>query len=116
MNHFISVSTAAEMTSLLRSQRENILKTEFQNDDLIPICETFDKEAFETLLGKSGCESLRIYYGMTENFKIHAIIVAVDENDADILPEENALTEGDFVAENGTRCPDLCPPSSPLNS
>jgi len=116
MNHFISLPTAEDMTELFRSERENILKTEFQGDDVLPICETFERQAFDTLLGKTGCESLRIYYGMSEDFKIHAIIVAVDENGADMLPGTSLTEEDDDIVENGNRCPDLCPPTSPLNS
>lgn len=116
MSQFISLSTAEDMTTLFRNQRENILKTEYQGDNLLPICETFDREVFDTLLARTGCESLRIYYGMSEDFKIHAIIVSVDENGADILPPESLNNEDDYIGENGNRCPDLCPPSSRLNS
>ncbi|MEI9912222.1 MAG: hypothetical protein WDO71_22770 [Bacteroidota bacterium] len=117
MSHFISLSTAEDMTELFRNQRENILKTAFQGNNLLPICETFDRDAFDILLAKTGCVSLRIYYGMSEDFKIHAIIVAADEEGADMLPTGNNLNEeDDDIFENGNRCPDLCPPTSPLNS
>jgi hypothetical protein len=117
MNHFISLQTAIDMTSLYRSQRENILKTEFQNQKILPLSEQFERAPFDTLLEKENCEGLRIYYGMSEDLKIHAIIVATDENGQDILPEENSLSNsGEDIFENSNRCPDICPDESPLNS
>jgi hypothetical protein len=118
MNHFISLTTAVEMTTRFRNQRENILKTEYENQNILPFSETFDRAAFEALLGESGAAGLRIYYGMDENLKIHTIIVAVNENNEDILPPLNlSLTEGEeYIVENGTRCPELCPTASALTN
>ena len=119
MNHFIPLQEGIDMTSLYRSEKENILKTQYQNQNILPISEQFSRAPFDTLLAKTGCEGLRIYYGMTENLKIHAIIVATDENGNDMLPEEtqsNSLTEDEDLFERGNRCPDICPDDSPLNS
>ena len=105
------------MTAKFRGERENILKTEYQQQNVLPIAETYDKACFESLLAKADCAGLRIYYGMDENLKIHAIIVAVNENNEDMLPSTllAATDEGDII-ESGIRCPELCPPESALNS
>jgi len=106
------------MTARFRAQRENILKTEFQGQNVLAICETYDRSAFDTILAKSECRAVRIYYGMDENLRIHAIIVAVDADDEDIIPVSSLtsiIEEGDII-DNANRCPDLCPPSSELNS
>ncbi len=113
--HFISVATAATMTSTYRTERENILGTNFQNLDLLPLSETFNRNALDVLLAKSGCAGIRIYYGMDENLLVHAILVAVNEENEDILPG-SSLTEEEDVAEIGQRCPVNCPPASELNS
>jgi len=116
MNHFISLATAADMTARFRSHRENILKTEYQNQNVLPIAETYDKAAFETLLNKEGATGVRIYYGMDENLKIHAIIVAVNQNNEDILPSASlTATEEEDIIDSGVRCPELCGEPSPLN-
>jgi hypothetical protein len=117
MDHFISLAEAEEMTAVYRSQREAILAEEFQNQNILPICETYDKEAFAVLLAKPECAQIRIYYGMDEKLKIHAIIVAADANGKDILPR--SVSESgvvDDIIDRGLRCPELCPDPSPLNS
>ena len=121
MNHFISLQTAIDMTGLYRSHRESILKTEFQNQNILPLSEAFDRKAFDILLEKEGCAGLRIYYGMTEDLKIHTIIVGTDENGNDLLPganspATNSVEETDDIIENGNRCPDICSGTSFLNS
>lgn len=118
MNHFISLQEAIDMTSLYRQEQENILKPEFQHQNILARSEAFDRAAFDTLLAKNGCKGLRIYYGMDAQLKIHAIIVPTDADGNDILPTTNLTTEEgeDDIAERGIRCPDICPTGSPLNS
>jgi hypothetical protein len=116
MNQFISLPTAIEMTARFRTERNNILQFEYQDQNVLPLSETFDRSAIDTLLGKEGAVALRIYYGMDENLKIHAIIVASNENNEDLLaPMSLTATEEEDIVENGTRCPELCPEPSPLN-
>lgn len=120
MNHFISLQEAIAMTSLYRSEKENILKTEYQGQGILPLSESFERDAFDTVLGKSGCTGLRIYYGMSEDLKIHALVVGVDENGEDMLPASSSMSEQpeeeDDIIEKGIRCPDICPEESPLNT
>ncbi len=118
MNHFITLQEAIDMTTLYRAENENILKPAFQNQNILARSEAFERAAFDTLLAKNGCAGLRIYYGMDESFKVHAIIVPTDSNGDDILPAPsfNEEEEGEDIAERGIRCPDLCPTASPLNS
>jgi hypothetical protein len=108
-NHEISLQTAIDMTTLYRTNRP----AEF------PICETFEKDAVIKLLATEGCASVRIYYGMKEEGNVDAILVAADSQGADILPQTTNTTEetdDPVILEDGFRCPDYCPPSSPLNS
>lgn len=112
MSQFISLPTAEDMTERYRDYRETILGNSYKNQNILPICETFDKSYFTTLLGQSGCTAVRVYYGMDEYYKVHAIVVAVDSEDEDILAAEDAVK----IIEDSRRCPDDCPPSSPLNS
>ena len=115
--HFISLGQAIDMTTQYRSDKETILATAYQNQDILPESETFNRNAFDTLLAKEGCEGIRIYYGMDENLKVHAIAVPVNENNEDILPDHDTLTESnEDIVEEGQRCPPICPPPSPLNA
>lgn len=117
MNHFISLAEAVDLTTRYRQHRNDVLLPDYQNRDLLAICETFDRAAVDALLAKPGCARIRIYYGMDTDFKIHAIIVAADENDQDILPLSPLTSEeeDEDILERANRCPDLCPPESPLN-
>lgn len=104
------------MTALYRSDKEAILATAYQNQNILANSETFNRYAFDTLLAIDGCAGLRIYYGMDENLKVHAIIVPVDSENEDILPDsESLMLVEPNIVEEGQRCPDLCPPPSPLN-
>ena len=114
-SHFISLSSALDMTTLFRSERENILDSSRRGQDILPLSETFNRDAFDTLLGKQDCAGLRIYYGMDDAYKIHALVVAVNDDNEDLIPRSLTATTDD-VFEEGQRCPDLCPPTSSLNA
>jgi hypothetical protein len=124
MDHFITLDTAVKMTSLYRITREEILKPEFQNQNILCLSETFDRAAIDQVLAEPDCSSIRIYYGMNDDKTVHAVVVGVDSKNQDILPASatttsmstsDATTDDTVLLENGGRCPDLCPPTSPLN-
>lgn len=116
MNHFISLDAAKVMTARFRQQCEAILKTEYQGQSILPICETYDRAAFDQVLSKTSCAGIRIYYGMDDQLKLHAIIVGVNAENEDILPSSSLTSTDEDIIDNGNRCPDICPVSSPLNS
>lgn len=117
MSQFISLQEAIDMTTLYRQDKEVILANQFKGQNILPRCETFHREVFDTLLAKTGCESIRIYYGMDPEKKVHAIVVAVNDHGEDILPAEEASVgdSGGSIGEQGQRCPEDCPPQSALN-
>jgi len=117
-DNFITLDAAINMTALYRLEKENILAPEFKGQNILPICETFDRIAFDALLGEAGCTAVRIYYGMSDDQKIHAVVVGVNSNNEDILPAQGSVLVMDtapVILEEATRCPDDCPPDSPLN-
>ncbi len=118
MSQFISLQQAIDMTTLYRAEKENILANAYKGQNILARCETFDREIFDTLLAKEGCASIRIYYGMDSSLKVHAIVVAVNGDDEDMLPAVSvSMVSGDEedIGENAYRCPEECPPSSDLN-
>ena len=116
-SHFISLARAIEMTTLFRTQKENILAAAYQNQDILPVCETFHRSDVDTLLAKEYCQAIRVYMGMDEQLKLRLIIVPVNEDAEDILPASSlTATTGEDIVEEGHRCPPSCPPPSPLNS
>lgn len=114
-NHFISLEKAKEMTALYNSEKNAVLKPEFQGQNILSVCETFDRSAFDTLLAETGCAGIRVYFGMTPALKVRAIIVGVDQDNKDILPPAGSAgggsaSSGDgVIVEEGRPCPDFCP-------
>lgn len=101
MQHLISLQEAIDMTARYRSD----IPAGMVNSEM------FSKDSVLALLSQPGCASLRICYGKQKNGTIHAILVGVDENGADMVQTS------DLILEEGYRCPPICPiPHSPLNS
>lgn len=111
MSQFISLNEAIEMTRTYRQNRNEILKSEYQDRNILCICETIEKSKIDELFNQQGCEKLRIYFGMDENSLVHSVLVGVDDHDQDILPQGEEM-----ILDKTLRCPDDCPPESPLNS
>jgi hypothetical protein len=121
------------MTRSFRGKKDSMLEPSFKGKGTLPVCETFDRDAFDIVLAKPGCVGLRVYFAMDETNKVRLVIVGVNENNEDMLPSSDTTatmttrsttteTDGDAteddgdIIEDGVRCPDLCPPPSPLNS
>lgn len=109
-NHEISLEEASAMTKRFREQKDNVLKPEYK--DILPLCETFDRTAFDQLTKESGCTTIRCYLGMDENLNVKLIFVAGNAKGDDILPP----TADAKIMEFGERCPPICPGVSPLNA
>jgi hypothetical protein len=107
-NHEISLQTAIDMTTRYRANRPANF----------PICETFEKEVIQRILDTAGCASFRVYFGMKENQQVSVILVAADAEGNDLLPSASATatgTDDPVIIDDGYRCPDICPPDSPIN-
>ena len=118
MSHQISLQQAVEMTTRYRQEKENILITTYRNQNILCICETFGRDDIDKILAQTDCQSLRIYYGMDSDLKIHAIIVGVNSSNEDILPETSLSWMSGYdtgIVDDGQRCPPHCPPNSELN-
>jgi hypothetical protein len=108
--HSISLPEAVTLTSRFRTNRTPNLA----------ICETFDKQSVISMLAVENSAHLRIYLGEKEDGKVCSVLVAADAEGNDILPPESASLSAEdgeeIILEDAMRCPDLCPPPSPLNS
>jgi hypothetical protein len=118
-NHDISLDKAREMIAMYRREMDRILREEYRDQDILPYNETFDKEAIRRVIDQDGCTTLRIYYSMDEEKRLHAIVVASDRNNKDIVPGplSGSLTEPPtgigIILEEATRCPPDCPTGTP---
>lgn len=109
--HYITLEEAVEMTTEYRDNLNTILVPGYQEMGTLPICETFDKEAFSSFMENSACRSVRIYYGM-KDLKVHAIMVGVDENGADMVAPAAVQLP---IVERSLRNPPAEVPASVLN-
>ena len=117
MSKLIPLQQAVDMTTLYRNEKENILAPAYKGQNILALCETFSRADIDYLLAEADCQQLRVYYGMDASLKVHALIVGVNSKDEDILPAQQTTTTngGAGIAEEATRCPDICPPGSGLN-
>lgn len=115
-SHLINLTVATDLTTRFRTNCNSILQTQYQSQDILPFSETFNRNDIELLLAQDDCEAIRIYYGMDSNMKIHAVLVAVNDVNEDILPSTVLNAADDIIVEEGQRCPIICPPDSPLNN
>ncbi|MES2329670.1 MAG: hypothetical protein V4539_08715 [Bacteroidota bacterium] len=108
MKHAISLEEAIQLTSNFRANPAEDVAT----------CETFDKASVITMLSKPDAESFRVYYGRKENGQVCAVLCAADQEGNDLLPDttKNLAEEDEYlILDDSHRCPELCPPPSPLN-
>jgi hypothetical protein len=114
MNHEITLAQGIDLTKRFRDLRPTVINPIYANTDIVANSETFDRAAIDALLEQNDCQKIRIYYGMTPDLKIHAVLVGVNSDDEDILPA--AGSPAGLIMEGAMRCPTDCPPPSALNS
>jgi len=127
-DQFITLAEAIQMTTKYRENREAILDPRYRDQNILPICESFDRSVFDKVLAQEGCAGLRTYLGMDDSLQVKMIVVGVDASGHDMIPatatnaaaSSTASSTGSdqnegLIIENGIRCPTNCPPSSDLN-
>ena len=117
-DHYISLDRAIDMTKRYRENRESILSEKDKGKNLLPLSETVNKEALLSFFNNPVCAAVRIYYGMSDDRQVHAIIVGVNDKNEDLLPHATSVTGSDsaIIVEDLQRCPPACPPDSVLNN
>jgi hypothetical protein len=114
MSHSISLNDAKKMIRDFRTYREEVIAEPYKGQDILAYSETFDIDAVLSLIANPLCRKMRIHFGMDSEKKVHAILVAVDVDNNDILPIDPGI-QTPMIVEDGQRCPDQCPTPSELN-
>jgi hypothetical protein len=114
-SHFISLNDGIDLTSRFRSNCETMLAPSFRDSGTLPFSETFNRYDIKVLLDKENCEAIRVYLGMDDSQQVRMLLVGVNVHNEDILPGPSLEGGGEDIVEEGHRCPDTCPPPSPLN-
>ncbi|MFL5740655.1 MAG: hypothetical protein ACJ75B_10590 [Flavisolibacter sp.] len=132
MQNSITLDQAIKMTTLYRALRSKLPDTGILPQSSLLLCETFSRDIFDFILAEPGCTGMRIYYGMSDDNKLKAIIVGINDKNEDILPSSapsavstaTTTSTGDptsdpdptgGIGEDSNPCPPFCPPPSPLN-
>lgn len=85
INHAITVDQARTMTQTFATQRENMLAPEFRGRNILPLHETFNLKAIDTLLCQQKAVGFRIYMAMDAQQKVRFVLVGVDGDGKDIM-------------------------------
>jgi hypothetical protein len=124
---FIHHHDAAAFAKKFKEHHKKLLKEEFHHQEVFPHAETFSKEIILQLLEQEGAEGLRIYLGQDDQNIVRMVLVGVDEQGNDLLPDNEPADEpaggahaqlklsatpagkGRQIVEEGQRCPPYCP-------
>jgi hypothetical protein len=121
-SHRIPLDQAKAMVVRYAEKKNMILNPDAVSQNALPISETFRKDAIIEFLSKDIVHAIRIYYGMSDDLLVHAIIVGVDKDGNDILPNSPVGHPGHGhphppgggedgeIFEDAARCPTYCPP------
>src|ERR1700676_1375345 len=85
-SNFITLEKFMEMKNLYAANSQVILQSPFQNKEILITSETFNLDVLTAIAGVTGVVGLRIYYGMSADLKVHAMLIAVDKDGNDLLP------------------------------
>jgi hypothetical protein len=112
--HFITLAQFLAMKQLYGQNGQSILQPQFQNQQILVTSETFNSDIITAITNVTGYAGFRIYYGMSPDLKVHAMLVATDINGNDILPSGSSGTfapaggGGGVAGEDAQRCPPSC--------
>jgi hypothetical protein len=113
-SNFITLAQFQMMKLLYSANIQTILAPQFQNKEILVVSETFNPDVITAITKVTGYAGFRIYYGMSADLKVHAMLVATDINGNDILPTDPAVkfapadSGGGVVGEDAQRCPPSC--------
>lgn len=85
INHVISLDQGRNMTQTFAGMRENMLAPEFRGRNVLPLYETFNLKAIDTLLCQQKAVGFRIYMAMDAQQKVRFVLVGVDGDGKDIM-------------------------------
>jgi hypothetical protein len=112
-SHYISLDRFLDMKTRFAGNVDAILADPYQGKNILATAELFNVDSVIALANVAGCAAIRIYYGMDADLKVHAMLVAADEDSQDILPSAAGVIfekGGDPpLLEEGQRCPPFCP-------
>lgn len=94
----IALTDAAAMTKNYRDANPGATKAHFFGNTII-----------NKILAQSGCEGIRIYYGIDSDNALQLILVGAESN------EDDQIATGHTIADISSPCPNSCGVANALN-
>jgi hypothetical protein len=115
-SNFITLAQFLAMKLLYAANSQQILQPQYQNKEILITSETFNGDVITAITQVTGFAGFRIYYGMSPDLKVHAMLLATDINGNDLLPSDPNVKFAPSTAKGGTgvlgedgqRCPPGC--------
>ena len=116
-NHKISFEEAKKFTAGYRAEKAEFMSADKMNDKEAKKGGFFGKDDLLELLNQKGCIGMRYYYGRNDDGSKNLVLVGVNGEGNDILPNpENANMvanragedEEAIILERGLPCPPYC--------
>jgi hypothetical protein len=115
-SNFITLTQFLAMKQLYAANSQQILQPQYQNKEILITSETFNGDIITAITQVTGFAGFRIYYGMSVDLKVHAMLLATDINGNDLLPTDPNVKFAPKMATGGTgvlgeeaqRCPPGC--------
>jgi hypothetical protein len=116
-SNFIMLLQFLEMKQRYAENSQQILQPAYQNQEILITSETFNGDVIMAITQVTGFAGFRIYYGMSSDLKVHAMLIATDMNGNDLLPGDSDLKYmtnnlakggGGVIGEEAQRCPPGC--------
>lgn len=114
INHSIPVDQAMTMINNFSTQQDNLLDSAHKHIGTLPLYETFNLKAIDSLICQKNTIGFRIYMALDAQQKVRFVLVGVDGDGKDIMmrtkenPGASASSLGDvsvMVDEAGQRWP-----------
>lgn len=114
INHSITIEQAMTMIQNFETNKDSMLNIAYRGSNILPLYETFNLKAIDSLICQKNAVGFRIYTAMDAQQQVRFVLVGVDGDGKDIIqrkqenPGRGLMDLGDvsvLVEEAGQRWP-----------
>ncbi len=101
INHSIPLTQAITMIDHYNTLHDSVISMPYKGSDILPMYETFNLKAIDSLICQKNAIGFRIYMAMDDKQKVRFVLVGVDGDGKDIIQRTKEMP-GRAVADFGT--------------